>query len=288
MATAVTDTYDYDAFGLILAQNSSASATPNHYRYTGQQWDEDLGMYYLRARYYKPDIGRFWTMDTYQGFKQVPASLHKYLYCAADPVNHTDPSGHFMEGVGGLFTATSLQTGLRGLQGGSITIPGQIAARGFMKWAWLAGGIGAGVQTLMQDTQFAMDMQLMMQSNPTDSKWAYQNLKCTEFATDAMTYFRTKGTRGKQPQRIIYDVNPGMSRGWIVASDGFGFFGGQVISENGHHEGVLYDKRVFDNNVPFGVSRTKWEEGYELFILGQGEMTIGESARKGFGTIKVE
>jgi hypothetical protein len=34
------------------------------------------------------------TMDTYQGFKQVPASLHKYLYCQANPVNRTDPSGH--------------------------------------------------------------------------------------------------------------------------------------------------------------------------------------------------
>ena len=48
------------------------------------------------------DAGRLWenvvvvdgiTMDTYQGFKQVPASLHKYAYCEQDPVNLTDPSG---------------------------------------------------------------------------------------------------------------------------------------------------------------------------------------------------
>ena len=48
----VTDTYDYDAFGSLLAQSpTGSSATPNHYRYTGQQWDEDLGMYFLRSRY---------------------------------------------------------------------------------------------------------------------------------------------------------------------------------------------------------------------------------------------
>jgi hypothetical protein len=33
------------------------------------------------------------TMDTYQGFNQVPISLHKYLYGDANPVNMTDPSG---------------------------------------------------------------------------------------------------------------------------------------------------------------------------------------------------
>ncbi|MEW6161409.1 MAG: RHS repeat-associated core domain-containing protein, partial [Verrucomicrobiota bacterium] len=281
----ITDTYTYDAYGTLIA---STETTPNDYRYTGEQWDANLGMYFLRARYMNPGLGRFWTMDSYEGAQGDPVSLHKYVYCAADPVNNVDPSGHFMEGTGGLLLTTALQKGLRGLQATSMTVPGHIAARGFMKWAWLAGGIGAGVQTLMQDTQFAMDMQLMMQSNPTGSKWAYENLKCVEFATDAMAYFQTNTRRRGQPQRITYDMNPGMGPGFIMAKENFGFFGGQTISLNGHHEGVLHDRRVYDNNVPFGVSRTNWEEGYELFIRGHGEMSIGESARKGFGVIKVE
>jgi hypothetical protein len=33
------------------------------------------------------------TMDTYEGNYQDPQSLHKYLYCRADPVNGTDPTG---------------------------------------------------------------------------------------------------------------------------------------------------------------------------------------------------
>jgi hypothetical protein len=47
-----------------------------------------------RARYYKPDTGRFWTMDTFEGNSEDPLSLHKYLYCHDDPISRIDPSGH--------------------------------------------------------------------------------------------------------------------------------------------------------------------------------------------------
>jgi hypothetical protein len=50
-------------------------------------------MYYLRARYYRPDTGRFWTMDTYEGSSEDPLSLHKYLYCQNNAVNIDDLSG---------------------------------------------------------------------------------------------------------------------------------------------------------------------------------------------------
>ncbi len=65
----------------------------NPYRYCGEQYDADLHMYFLRARYMETDRGRFWTMDSYQGRNHDPTTLHKYLYCHADPVNGIDPSG---------------------------------------------------------------------------------------------------------------------------------------------------------------------------------------------------
>jgi hypothetical protein len=46
-----------------------------------------------QARYLNPNTGRFQTMDSYEGNTQEPATLHKYLYCHADPVSNTDPSG---------------------------------------------------------------------------------------------------------------------------------------------------------------------------------------------------
>ena len=88
---AVTDAYTSDAFGIAIGTTGN---TVNLYRYTGQQWDPDLGMYYLRARYYRPELGRFWTMDSYEGSQRDPLSLHKYLYCHGEPLDNIDPSGH--------------------------------------------------------------------------------------------------------------------------------------------------------------------------------------------------
>lgn len=45
------------------------------------------------ARDMNPSTGRFMTMDTYEGSKEEPQSLHKYSYAHADPVNGIDPSG---------------------------------------------------------------------------------------------------------------------------------------------------------------------------------------------------
>jgi RHS repeat-associated protein len=87
---AVTDTYDYDAFGNLLSRTGS---TPNDYLYAGEQFDASAGFYYLRARYMNPASGRFLTMDPLGGSEADPQSLHKYLYAANDPANKTDPSG---------------------------------------------------------------------------------------------------------------------------------------------------------------------------------------------------
>lgn len=83
--------YVYDAFGVLIA---SPTSTANSYQYAGEYWDTDLGLYFLRARYYNPGDGRFLTMDTFQGNNSDPLSLHKYLYCHDNPVNGTDPTGH--------------------------------------------------------------------------------------------------------------------------------------------------------------------------------------------------
>jgi RHS repeat-associated protein len=75
LAGTVTDTYNYDAFGNLL---NSTGTTPNNYLYRGEQYDPDLGLYYLRARYYNPATGRFLSRDLEDGDPTVPASLHKW------------------------------------------------------------------------------------------------------------------------------------------------------------------------------------------------------------------
>jgi RHS repeat-associated protein len=86
----VTDSYEYDAFG---NQINPTSTTPNNYLYRGEQYDSDLGLYYLRARYYNPATGRFLSRDPANGIITDPKTLHKYSYAGGDPVNALDPSG---------------------------------------------------------------------------------------------------------------------------------------------------------------------------------------------------
>ena len=92
-----TDTYEYDAFGNSFTVSGS---TANEMMYRGEQLDSDLGLYYLRARYYNPLTGRFMSRDPEDhklrgpnGTPIDPKELHKYLYANGDPVNATDPTG---------------------------------------------------------------------------------------------------------------------------------------------------------------------------------------------------
>ena len=87
---SITDTYEYDAFGGSLSQSGT---TENYFLFTGQQYDPQIGFYYLRERYYGSNNGRFSSVDSYQGNFIDPKSLNDYVYAADDPINQVDPSG---------------------------------------------------------------------------------------------------------------------------------------------------------------------------------------------------
>jgi len=67
----------------------------NEICYTGGIYDESTGLYYLNARYYAPQDGRFLSQDTCRGEAGEPATWNLYVYCADNPVGYVDPSGHF-------------------------------------------------------------------------------------------------------------------------------------------------------------------------------------------------
>lgn len=62
--------------------------------------------------------GRFWNADSYEGIQMDPASLHKYLYANADPVNRIDPSGRF--GIGEVASVSSIVGIVSGIVSGTI------------------------------------------------------------------------------------------------------------------------------------------------------------------------
>ncbi|WP_027399773.1 RHS repeat-associated core domain-containing protein [Anaerovorax odorimutans] len=82
----ILNNYKYDPFGNITEQMETL---PNRYKYAGEQYDEVTGKYYLRARHYDPQVGRFIQEDTYRG-----DGLNLYTYVANNPLKYVDPSGY--------------------------------------------------------------------------------------------------------------------------------------------------------------------------------------------------
>ena len=85
----IAETYPYDPFGVPL----SAGTAYNPFRYTGEAWDAEAELLYLRARYYQPATGRFVTRDPWPGDEWQAGTLNAYLYVANNPVNRVDPTG---------------------------------------------------------------------------------------------------------------------------------------------------------------------------------------------------
>ncbi len=63
--------------------------------YTGQKYDVESGLYYYKARYYNPEIGRFIQADTAIQDKHDLQAYNRYAYVRNNPLKYTDPTGHF-------------------------------------------------------------------------------------------------------------------------------------------------------------------------------------------------
>ena len=90
-------TYRYTDFGETTINGDDKAE--NEVCYTGGIYDQSTGLYYLNARYYNPEDGRFVTEDTYRGETNEPDTQNLYVYCADNPVNYVDPSGHWIDTV---------------------------------------------------------------------------------------------------------------------------------------------------------------------------------------------
>ncbi len=112
---SVVKNYLYDGFGNVIT--ATAGSPVNVYQFTGEEYDADPGLVYLRARYYDPAVGRFISRDPLLeqvalagsmggcggcggGMKSEALNIQlslqdrqDYAYCDNDPANNTDQTG---------------------------------------------------------------------------------------------------------------------------------------------------------------------------------------------------
>lgn len=99
--------YIYDDFGLIMKKTGSLKdtvGTKNPYRYRSYRYDEETGFYYLNARYYNPEWGRFISADSETLLYESIDSYNDknlFAYCDGDPVNKYDEDGEFWNIIAG-------------------------------------------------------------------------------------------------------------------------------------------------------------------------------------------
>src|SRR5206468_652442 len=79
---------EYDPWGNPI-QGSSTSG----YAFTGREWEPETQLYYYRARYYDPSIGRFLSEDPIR----FRGGNNFYRYAAANPANFLDPTGLWVQ-----------------------------------------------------------------------------------------------------------------------------------------------------------------------------------------------
>ena len=127
MAATIAQLYVYDAYGNMKAiynvvngafhfVSLNAADALTTYLYSGQQFDSQTGMQYLRARYYDPNTGRFNQLDKFLGSFRDPLSLHKYLYTHGNPINNVDPSGRAEFTLAGVTVQFNADFSLRSFQ----------------------------------------------------------------------------------------------------------------------------------------------------------------------------
>ena len=88
------ETIEYQAYGRPTIKGRTGavfdrSTVGNPYLYTGREYDDILGLFYYRARYFSPDIGAFIQEDPIN----IYGGLNYYRYAGNNPINQSDPLG---------------------------------------------------------------------------------------------------------------------------------------------------------------------------------------------------
>ena len=125
----------YNASGATISQTAANVAAYNPFRYRGYLYDADTGFYYLKTRYYDPELGRFINADSFASTGQSILGYNMFAYCNNNPANLTDTTGNLP------FLAITAAIGavVGAVAGGVVA-----AKKGDNVWAGIGIGAAAG------------------------------------------------------------------------------------------------------------------------------------------------
>jgi RHS repeat-associated protein len=149
----VAAAYEYNSFGKVTGQTGT---TQTPYLFQGREFDQESGLYYYRARYYDPSVGRFLSEDP----MAFAGSANFYSFVRNNPTNFLDPFGlrpctdewldklqllldlaGLVPGIGEFFDLAN--AGIYGLRGDALNAGLSLAsAIPILGWGGTAGKLG--------------------------------------------------------------------------------------------------------------------------------------------------
>lgn len=115
----LTDSYLYDPSGKLAGQSGNSL---NPFLYNGRDGviTDANGLYYLRARTYRPDYLRFLQKDFFFGNLLDPQTLNRYVFVRGNPITYIDPLGLDKDNSNSLWWSIPLAFVLGAIIGGGI------------------------------------------------------------------------------------------------------------------------------------------------------------------------
>ncbi|WP_434348867.1 RHS repeat-associated core domain-containing protein [Myxococcus virescens] len=142
-AGEVLERHKYDPFGqrlssVNLTQDAMDPLSGGRVGYTGHEFDDELGLVYMRGRMYDARLGRFLSPDPVIADVGSSQALNAYSYVINNPMKYTDPTGFYPQHVSSTYGASTTGLGV-----------GVGMASGFLPWA-LSKILGLGASSSMR------------------------------------------------------------------------------------------------------------------------------------------
>lgn len=221
---ALVEQYSYAPYGAVTASNSSFD---NPFQYTGRE-NDGTGLDFYRARYYAPEMGRFISEDP-MGFAGGQSNFYAYSY--GNPVDFIDPTGRgpdlFEVGAGATIGgASAIATGyLNGESDANLMLD---TGQGIVVGAF-AGATSD--YPLLEGMAARAAFAAAAEATKERISNGCTNGSAVGLAAAAAMIGDIQATNARF---AIYneDINSGLARSQIIASDAYGATFGAILQES--------------------------------------------------------